>query len=132
MVENRIRILIVDDHTVVRRGVAILLAAYADIEVVGEACDGFTAIDLARELQPDVILMDVIMPGISGIEATGIICRELPQVHVIGLSMHDEIEVANEMRKSGAAGLLSKTESPEIVVEFIRKCVAEQKSTFSM
>ena len=129
MTSHSIRILVADDHQVFRREVAKLLGEYPGIEIAGEASDGSSAVELARKLHPDVILMDVIMPGLNGIEATEIIRRELPQVQVIGLSMHNEIEIANAMKQAGAFGYLSKTESPDQVVESIRCCVTEHRTS---
>ena len=87
--EEKIRVLLVDDHVVMRQGLAELLEAEPDIQVVGEGSDGETGIRLASELKPSVVLMDVSMPGLSGIDATKVITAELRDVPVIGLSMFD-------------------------------------------
>lgn len=105
---GRIAVLLVDDHVIVRQGLAELLAEQPDIDVVGEAGDGEVAIELARQLRPDVIIMDVVMPRMNGIEATGRITTEMPQIRVIALSMHDKQDMAEAMRAAGAWTYLSK------------------------
>jgi len=80
---SKIRILIVDDHTIVREGVRILLEAQPDMQVAGEAADGQAAIALVRELQPAIVLIDIAMPVLNGLEATRVIKREFPQIQVI-------------------------------------------------
>ena len=122
---TKIRVLVVDDHKAVREGLAGLLQSEPDIEVVGEAADGPQAIALAAELAPDVITMDVTMPGMSGIEATRIIVSRMPQAKVIGLSMHVDDSIATAMRKSGAVGYLTKDGPPEALLEAIRTCRSE-------
>lgn len=114
------RILVVDDHAVVRQGLAAMLRQHQDIEVVGEAGDGETAVRLARELQPEVVIMDVRMNGTSGIEATRAIVGDLPGVRVIGLSMHGQEEIAQAMRDAGAAAYLRKDDPPSEILTMIR------------
>src|SRR5690606_38086692 len=103
-----IRVLLVDDHQVVRRGLAGLLRDEPGIEIVGEAADGQEAVEQALRLQPDVIIMDVSMPRMNGIDATRAIVTELPQVAVIGMSMHDQADLAQSMRAAGAVTSLTK------------------------
>lgn len=117
---RKIRVLLVDDHKVVRQGLARLLQKETDMEIAGEAVDGETAVESVRKLLPDVILMDINMPGISGIEAAGIIHREHPDVRIIGLSMYQEDEQAAAMKRAGASGYLSKNGSLEAVLDAIR------------
>jgi CheY-like chemotaxis protein len=107
-VTRRIRVLLVDDHMIVRQGLARLLQSEDDIEVAGEAADGQSAVELARQLLPDVVVMDVSMPVMSGIEATRIITAELPFVKVIGLSIYHEADTAAAMREAGAVAYLNK------------------------
>ncbi len=120
---NKIRVFLVDDHTVVRQGLAALLKAEKDIEIVGEASDGETAIKLVNEIQPDVVLMDISLPGMNGIEATQIIHREKPGVHVIGLSMFVESEQSIAMRRAGATNYLAKSAPADAIVAAIRSTV---------
>jgi signal transduction histidine kinase/ActR/RegA family two-component response regulator len=121
---RKIRILLADDHTVVRQGLARLLQEEADMEVVGEAADGYTAVELARSSHPDVVVMDVTMSGLSGIEATRVITGELPHVRVIGLSMHEEEDMALEMRRAGAAAYVTKAGATDTLVAAIRAATA--------
>lgn len=121
----KIRILLVDDHTIMRRGLATLLRQETDMQVVGEAADGNEAVRLARQLKPDVILMDFSLPGMNGAEATQIICEELPAVRVIGLSMFDEQDRAAAMFEAGASAYASKSESPTILLTAIRSVAAK-------
>ena len=113
---ERIRVLIADDHRVVREGLSAILKATEDIEVVGEASDGQEAVDKARELSPDVILMDVSMPRINGVEATRAIKRESPHIGIVALTMYDEEKYIFDLVRAGATGyLLKDTDSAQIV-----------------
>lgn len=103
-----IRVLIVDDHRIVREGIAGLLQMHKDIEVVGQAENGRAAVELARDLEPDAILMDVSMPIMDGVDATRSIVRELPAIRIIGLSMYDKQDMAEAMLAAGAVSYLPK------------------------
>ena len=103
-----LRVLLVDDHILFRTGVKAVLAARSDMEVVGEAGDGLEAVALARETMPDVVLMDITMPGCDGLEATRRIKREMPYVKVFMLTVSDDDENLFEAIKSGAQGYLTK------------------------
>lgn len=116
----RARILLVDDHALFRKGLAKLLNAEPDFEVVGEAEDGVEAIAQAPVLRPDVILMDVRMPRVSGLEATRQILRTLPQAKILMLSMSEEDDAVFEAVKNGAKGYLLKTADPEELIEALR------------
>jgi DNA-binding NarL/FixJ family response regulator len=105
---STVRVLLVDDHPVVREGLRGLLAAEPDLEVVGEAGDGEVAIRLATELRPDVVLMDLRMPGTDGVAATSRITRELPDVRVLVLTTYDNDTDILRAVEAGAAGYLTK------------------------
>jgi len=115
-----IRVLLADDHTLFRRGLASLIAPLEDIEVVGEAGDGREALKKARELMPDLILMDIHMPGCDGLEATRRIQEEMPYVKIVMLTISDDDKDLFEAIKSGAQGYLLKDLSPEELFESLR------------
>jgi len=119
---EKIRIVLADDQRILRAGLARLLRDQPDIEVVGEAYDGQMAFDMAREMHPDVVVMDISMPKLNGIEATRKIASELPEVRVIGLSMHEEEEMAHSMFDAGAAAYLSKGGPSDALIAAIRAC----------
>ncbi len=120
-----IRVLLADDHDVVRNGLARLLQSQPGIQVVAQASDGQMAVDLAMRAHPDVIVMDVSMPRLDGVEATRQIAAQLPAVKVIGLSMHGEGEIAERMRQAGAVTYLAKSAAPDDLVAAIRACKPE-------
>jgi DNA-binding NarL/FixJ family response regulator len=113
-------VLIADDHQIVREGLRSLLAKEPWIRVVGEAAEGRTALRLARELAPDVILMDVAMPDMNGIEATRQIAAEFPAIKILALSMHDDRRFVMKMLKAGAKGYLLKDCAFKDLVKAIR------------
>ena len=117
---RRTRVLVVDDHALVRRGIATLLVGEPDLEVVGEAADGKMAIELTRDVAPDVILMDISMPVMNGIEATSAIHAEFPAARVIGLSALDAAEQSDAMRAAGAVVCVNKIDSAEALLAAIR------------
>ena len=104
-----IRVLLVDDHTILRDGVHLLLESQGDMEVVGEAANGRSAVRLAKELSPDVVVMDVTMPDLNGIEATRQILAASPGTRVLALSQHTDRRFLADMLKAGAVGYLLKT-----------------------
>jgi len=103
-----VRVLLVDDHTVVREGLKALVDGELGLEVVGQAADGRAGVRLARELTPNVVVMDVVLPELNGIEATRQIRAELPETRVIALSMHSDRRYVVEMLRAGASGYLLK------------------------
>lgn len=105
---KNIRILIADDHVIVREGVRLLLQSEPDIEVVAEASNGREALAKARQLLPNIVLMDIAMPEMNGLEATAAIRRELPQVQVLALTMHEDYEYFLELLHQGASGCVLK------------------------
>ncbi len=124
---RKIRILVADDHTLVRQGLTRLLQAEGDIEVVAEASDGKAAVRLARRTHPDVILMDVSMPRMNGVEATKIIHKEMPGTKVIGLSMYEKDGLAAAMRQAGAVDYLLKSGPPDALPKAIRSCITKRE-----
>ena len=114
--------LIVDDHRLMREGLAKLFQFESDIEVVGQAADGLQAVELADRLQPDVVLMDVNLGRMSGIEATEKILARSPGTKVLGLSMHVDGQVAGAMRAAGATGYLTKDGPAEDLIAAVRAC----------
>ena len=124
MASNEIRVLIVDDHTVIRRGVAALLSTEAGIVVVGEAGDGAEAVARAGELTPDVILMDLVMPGMDGVEAIRAIRRHQKDARVLVLTSFGSDNKLFPAIKAGALGFLLKDASPEELIRSIRRVAA--------
>jgi PAS domain S-box-containing protein len=120
-----LRVLLVDDHKIVREGIESMLAGELDMKIVGQAGNGREAVDLACRLAPDVVVMDVSMPVMSGDEATRQIKRHLPQTRVIALSMHDEVQVTDRMRSAGATAYLLKTAPSEELLAAIRASKAD-------
>lgn len=120
MESEKVKILVVDDHTIVREGTAKMLELFGDFDVVGQASGAREALDKVRSLTPDVVLMDIKMPGINGIEATRLIKQEHPEVEVVILSMYDEDEYVVEAVKAGATGYLLKDASQEDLARAIR------------
>ena len=122
--------MLADDHTLVRAGIRALVEKLPNVKVVGEAKDGREAILLVRELQPDLVLMDIAMPGLNGLEATARICKEIPKVRVIILSMYANEEYVREAIEAGAAGYLVK-KSAAVELEQAITAVAGGENYFS-
>jgi DNA-binding NarL/FixJ family response regulator len=118
------RLLLVDDHHVVRQGIAKLLSRVEDLKVVGEAGDGAEAIAKARELQPDLVLLDLFLPGMDGIQVTRAITRELPGVGVLVLTASDDDEHVYEAIAAGARGYILKTTDHSELVRQLRKAAS--------
>jgi len=118
-----IRILIADDQTITRTGIRVLLSAQAEIEIVGEAQNGEQAIELAASLQPDVILMDLRMPGINGIEATRRIHRTSPNIHILILTVFEDDTSVFPAIRAGARGYLLKNSEQDELLRAIQTVV---------
>lgn len=118
--DKKIRVLIVDDHALFREGLRALLSLYPDIEVVGEAADGREAIDRAKHSGPDVVLMDIAMPGLGGLEATLELRRETPLSKVLVLTQHETKEYIFRFLKAGASGYVLKKAAGTDLVSAIR------------
>ena len=116
----KIRVLVVDDHTIVRDGICALLRLAGDIEVVGEAANGREALEMAKKLMPDVMLMDIAMPNMDGLEATRRIRKEFPKVKVLVLTQYDDKEYVFPIIAAGASGFISKTAASSELVSGIR------------
>jgi DNA-binding NarL/FixJ family response regulator len=105
---KKTRVLLADDHGLVRQGFRMILAAESDMEIVGEAADGREAVEMAERLHPDVVVMDVAMPGLNGIEATRRLSESMPRTRILALSMHKDSVYVREILRAGARGYLLK------------------------
>jgi len=119
-----IKLLLVDDHQVVRTGLRMLLEGQPDMKIVGEADSGLQALEKAKELSPDVVVMDITLPDISGIEATKRIKEELPDISVVALTIHEDEQYFFEMLQAGASGYVPKRAAPEDLITSIRAAFA--------
>jgi two-component system, NarL family, response regulator NreC len=117
----KIRVLLTDDHTLFRQGIRTLLAAEPDMEVIGEAADASEAVALARQMRPDVVLMDIGMSGMSSFEGTRVIRKERPETRVVFLSMYDDDEYLAECVSMGASGYILKESPAEQLLTAIRE-----------
>jgi DNA-binding NarL/FixJ family response regulator len=117
----KIKVLIAEDHAVVREGLKILIGTEPDLEIAGEAEDGRKAVDLARKLKPDIVLMDAAMPRCGGLDATKTITRELPDSKVLVLSAYCDEELAGKMLDAGARGYLTKHSAADELLHAIRE-----------
>jgi len=127
---NKVRVLLADDHGVVRKGLRFLLERQPDMEVVGEAADGREAVSLAAEVNPDIIIMDIAMPLLNGIDATAQIVKRNPKVGVIILSMHSDEGYLVRILTAGAKGYLLKDSADADIVRAVQ-AVARSKPFFS-
>lgn len=118
---SKLRIFLIDDHNLFRSGVKALLVRQPDFEVVGEAADGLEGLKRAKQLKPDVVLLDLNMPGISGREAVKMLVEELPQTQVLMLTVSEDAEDLMDTLKSGARGYLLKNIDADYLVESIRR-----------
>ncbi len=127
---EKIRVLLADDHELVRTGLVKLLESYKDLVIVGEAGDGVEAVDKTKKLNPDVLVIDLSMPNLSGIEATKIIRKDCPRVAVLVLTMHQKEEYVYQIFKSGAGGYILKDAGKDELANAIRT-VAKGEKYFS-
>lgn len=116
-----VRVLLVDDHTLFRSGIRLLLQRNADFEVVGEAADGLEGVKRAKELKPDIVLLDLHMPGLSGLEAIQLILQDTPETHVILLTVSEDAEDLAAGLQSGASGYLLKNIDADYLLIALRK-----------
>ena len=119
---EQIRILLADDHFAARASLAAILQHEDNMEVIGEASDGNAAVELAHELHPDIIIMDIGMPVMNGIEATRMITSHRPDARVIGFTMNYQANLVAAMQKAGAAACISKGDPIEVLLGAIRNC----------
>ncbi|MBD59052.1 MAG: DNA-binding response regulator [Citromicrobium sp.] len=129
--DAKIRILVVDDHLMVRRGIAQLLANAPEVEIVGEAENGETALELCGKLSPDIVLMDLRMQGMGGLAATEAIHRSHPDIRIIGLSTFAESHMVASMMASGASAHLPKSVTFDELIDAVRKVVKGEAATVS-
>lgn len=124
MIDDRIGILIADDHRGVRQTLNVVMEVYDDIQVLGEAANGHEAVALCEQLQPDVVLMDLVMPGMDGAVATQIIRHQFPRVQVLVLTSGFEPELIRQALNAGAQGYLEKNVSNDVIADAIRGAVS--------
>jgi DNA-binding NarL/FixJ family response regulator len=117
---RKIRVVVADDHPAVREALIRMLRTSLDIEVLGEAADGFGAVELVHKLHPDVVIMDVMMPGLDGIEATRLITGRCGKVRIIGLSMREDAVCVSAMHAAGAVTFLPKHSPAETLMAAVR------------
>ena len=117
---HKITVLVVDDHAIVRDGICALLGLTPDIEVVGEAANGMEALEMVKKLHPDVVLMDIAMPIMGGLEATRRICKEAPDTKVLALTQYDDKEYVFPVIEAGASGFISKVAASSELASGIR------------
>jgi two-component system response regulator NreC len=122
-----IKVLLADDHRIMREALRSLIEKESDMKVVGEAADGRAAVRLSRELSPDVVIMDITMPELNGVEATNQILSEAPNVKILGLSMHSDEHFVAGMLKAGGSGYLLKDCAAEELVQAIRSVIAGEQ-----
>lgn len=118
---EKIRVLLVDDHTLFRSGICSLLQRHPDFEIVGEAGDGLEGIKRARSLRPDVVLLDLHMPGVSGLQAVKVMAEEIPDVQVLMLTVSEDAQDLMDALRAGASGYLLKNIETDMLVDAIRR-----------
>ncbi|MEJ2649921.1 MAG: response regulator transcription factor [Sedimentisphaerales bacterium] len=123
---SKIKVMIVDDHTIVREGLKQLVSLEEDIEVVAEARNGLECLQLIESVRPDLIFMDVRMPGINGIEATRLVCQKYPEIKVVMLTIYDDDHYVTEAVQAGAKGYIIKKINRDDLVKVIRHVVEDR------
>ena len=118
---TKLRIVLVDDHEVLREGLRMVLDRASNLEVVGEAGDGLAALNVSREVRPDVVVMDISMPGVNGLKATEMLKAEIPAAKVLILTRHTDSSYVQQLLNSGASGYLLKQSASEELVRAIRR-----------
>jgi DNA-binding NarL/FixJ family response regulator len=121
---SKITVLLADDHPIMRPGIAAILAAESDVEIVGEAEDGAQAVALAEQIHPRVVIMDIAMPVMNGIEATRQIVSRFPETRVLVLSSYTDTETVSELTAAGASGFIAKFNASSELVDSIRHTAA--------
>ncbi len=127
---GKIKLLLVDDHEVVRTGLKMLIESQEDMEIAGEASNGQQAFQLAQQIHPDVIVMDITLPDISGIEVTRKIKQNHPEIAIVALTIHDDEEYFFEMLHAGASGYVPKRAAPEDLITAIRAASKDEVYIF--
>ena len=123
---NKIKVIIAEDHTIVRKGLCALLQGEPDIEVVGEAENGREAIKIVEKLLPDVVLMDIAMPGLNGLDTTRQLKKRFPKLKILILTMHDNEEYIFETLRAGASGYLIKRSAPNELISAIQSVYRDE------
>lgn len=121
---TKVRVLLADDHAIIRDGLKLLVDAQPDMTVVGEADDGRSAVAQAQVLRPDIVVMDISMPQLNGIDATTQLTASLPAVNVLGLSVHAEITYVRRLFAAGAKGYILKRSAGEVLIHAVRAVAA--------
>ena len=122
-----IKILLVDDHGILRSGVELIVNQIEDMEIVGQGCDGHEGIELARKLKPDIVLMDISMPGLNGIDASKEILRENPDIKILALSAHCNRRFVSQVLKAGVSGYALKDGMADELIEAIKAVYAGKR-----
>jgi DNA-binding NarL/FixJ family response regulator len=128
--DKSVQVLLVDDHAMVRQGLRSVLESYADVEVVGEAWDGLEAVNAVDQLRPAVVVMDINMPRMNGIDATARIKARYPGTIIIGLSVNAGMSNQEAMKRAGGATLIAKEAAVERLYDSIHEAVESNKSSF--
>ena len=128
---NKIRILLADDHAVLRAGLKLLLNSEPDMEVIGEAADGWEVVRASRRINPDVVIMDINMPGLNGVEATREICKLNPEIKILALTMYEDDGYIHQMLQAGAVSYVSKKAVDIELIDAIRSTYRGEQVIYS-